>query len=70
MFQFNCSLGNPKEDEDVCWSIRNVKTINESFYNMRCPFVYNRSLFDNFNHNSIADIFDAILDVVSLGKSK
>ena len=33
-------------------------------------YVYNRSLFDIFNHNSIADIFDAILDVVSLGKSK
>ena len=22
--------------EDVCWSMRNVKFINESFYNMRC----------------------------------
>ena len=31
--------------EGVCWSIRNVKFINESFYNMRCLVVYNRSLF-------------------------
>ena len=26
--------------EDVCWSIRNVKYINESFYNMRCPVMF------------------------------
>ena len=26
--------------EDVCWSIRNVKFINESFYNMRCLVVF------------------------------
>ena len=26
--------------EDVCWSIRNVKFINESFYNMRCLVMF------------------------------
>ena len=26
--------------EDVCWSIRNVKYINESFYNMRCLVMF------------------------------
>ena len=34
--------------EDVCWSIRNVKFINESFYNMRCLVMFiSRNLFDN-----------------------
>ena len=38
--------------EDVCWSIRNVKFINESFYNMRClvTFITYRSLFVIFTH--------------------
>ena len=26
--------------EDVCWSIRNVMFINESFYNMRCLVMF------------------------------
>ena len=26
--------------EDVCWSIRNVKFVNESFYNMRCLVIF------------------------------
>ena len=26
--------------EDVCWSIRNVKSINEEFYNMRCLVMF------------------------------
>ena len=26
--------------EDVCWSIRNVKYINESFHNMRCSVMF------------------------------
>ena len=26
--------------EDVCWSIRNVKFLNESFYNMRCVVMF------------------------------
>ena len=39
MFQFNCSLGNP-----YFWRCmlehRNVKSINESFYNMSCPVMF------------------------------
>ena len=26
--------------EDVCWSIQNVKSIKDSFYNMRCPVLF------------------------------
>ena len=26
--------------EDVCWSIRSVKFMNESFYNMRCLVMF------------------------------
>ena len=31
--------------EDVCWSIRNVKSINESFYNMRCFVMFSLRQF-------------------------
>ena len=34
--------------EDVCWSKRNVKFINESFYNMRCPVMFITAVCLNF----------------------
>ena len=39
MFQNTSSEVN-RPVEDVCWSIRNVKFINESFYNMRCLVMF------------------------------
>ena len=43
--------------EDVCWSIRNVKFINESFYSMHAlsGYVSNRSLFDIFTQVEMAE---------------
>ena len=39
VFKFNCGQVTVTS-EDVCWSIRNVKFINESFYNMRCLVMF------------------------------
>ena len=36
VFKFNCILGN----RYFCWSIRNVKFINETFYNIRCLVMF------------------------------
>ena len=50
VFKFHCSLVTVTS-EYVCWSIRNVKFINENFYNIHglsCN-VYNRSLFAIFS---------------------
>ena len=35
VFKFNSSLDN-RTSEEECWSRRNVKFMNEGFYNMRC----------------------------------
>ena len=40
--------------EDVCWSIRDVKFINESFLHVLSRYVYNRSLFDIFTQVKMA----------------
>ena len=60
VFEFNCSFSN--HYFDVYCSIRNVKFINEIFYNIRSRYVYNRSLFVNviftcnFCHNLLVSL--------------
>ena len=36
----HCKIKETVTSEDVCWSIRNVKFLNESFYNMRCVVMF------------------------------
>ena len=40
IFRSNGYLNYTVTSEDVSWSIRNVKYINERFYNMRCPVMF------------------------------
>ena len=66
MFKFNCSLGNPYFWRCMLEHTKRQDHKWKFLQHALSRYVYNRSLFDIFTHNSIANIFDAILDVVSL----